>query len=96
MIDANPDSASLPTEYVTVDGIEGKYARVELPDGTTTDWLLSTLPEGVQEGDVLAVSGEGGDFDLAVDRAETKKRKRQAQSKLEALNQVAQKGYITL
>lgn len=42
-------SDSLPTQHVTIDGIEGKHARVELPDGTTADWLLSILPEGVKE-----------------------------------------------
>ena len=40
---------------VIVDGVEGEYARVELPDGTTEDWHLDGLPEGVQEGDIVRV-----------------------------------------
>lgn len=84
----------LPPEHVTIDGIEGKYARIELPDGMTADWLLSTLPEGVKEGDVLVISEEGDRIEL--DHAETKKRQDTAQSKLEALNHNAPSGAIDL
>ena len=77
MTDALSESASLPSEHVAIDGIEGRYARVELPDGTTADWLLSTLPEGDKEGDVLLISGKDGDFDLEIDHAETQRRKQQ-------------------
>ena len=45
--------------HVTVDGIEGKLARVELPDGTTEDWRLSSLPKGVKEGDVVRTRRAG-------------------------------------
>ena len=37
--------------HVTVDGIEGKMARVELPDGTTEDWHLASLPKRVKDGE---------------------------------------------
>lgn len=89
-----PEASSLPPEHVIVDGIEGKYARVELPDGTTADWLLSTLPEGVKEGDVLALKDDGDTIEI--DHAETKRRREQAQTKLEALNKAAPTGEITL
>lgn len=94
MTDVKLEATPLPTEHVTVDGIEGKYARVELPDGTTVDWLLSTLPDGVEEGDVLAVKDDGDTIEI--DHAKTKERREQAQSKLEALNQTAPSGEITL
>ncbi|WP_278911688.1 DUF3006 domain-containing protein [Deinococcus wulumuqiensis] len=71
-------------------------SRIELPDGTTADWLLSTLPKGVKEGDMLLISGEGGDFDLEIDHAETQRRRQQGQTKLEALNQTAPDGEMTL
>lgn len=83
-------------QHVTVDGIEGRYARIELSDGSTEDWLLSTLPEGVKEGDVLAVYEEGGDFDLEIDHHETHQRQKKAEAKLEALNAAAPAGEINL
>lgn len=89
-----PEVPSLPAEHVTIDAIEGKYARLELPDGTTADWLLSSLPDGVQEGDILAVSDEGNCIEI--DHAETQNRKAQAQAKVEALNQAVPSGEITL
>lgn len=94
MTDAKPESTSLPTEHVTVDGIEGKYARVELPDGTTADWLLSTLPEEVKEGDLLTVKDDGETIEI--DHTETRQRRERAQSKLEALNKAGLDGEITL
>lgn len=94
MTDVKHETAPLPTEHVTVDGIEGKHARVELPDGTTADWLLSTLPEGVKEGDVLAIKEDGDSIEI--DQATTKERRQQAQEKLEALNQTAPRREITL
>lgn len=89
-------SESLPIQHVTVDGIEGKYARVELPDGQTEDWLLSTLPEGVKEGDVIALSGEDGDVEVEIDHKETRQRKAKAEEKLETLNVDAPSGEINL
>lgn len=83
-------------QHVTVDGIEGRYARIELPDGSTEDWLVSTLPRGVKEGDVLTVHENGGDFDLELDHAETHRRREKAEARLEALNTDAPAGEINL
>lgn len=82
--------------HVTIDAIEGKYARVELPDGTTEDWSLASLPQDVKEGDVVRVQERGGDFEMEVDHEETKSRRDAAQRKLEALNQATPKGEINL
>lgn len=95
MSDSSPE-APLRTQHVTVDGIEGKYARIELPDGTTEDCLLSALPKGVKEGDVIAISGEGGDFELEVDHKETHQRRAKAEEKLSAVNKDAPTGEINL
>jgi DnaJ-class molecular chaperone len=81
---------------VVVDGIEGKWARVELPDGTTEDWALSSLPKGVKEGDVIRLEVTDGDLDLEIDHAETKRRRQGAQARLDALNGAASDGEITL
>lgn len=71
---------------VTVDSIEGEYARVELPDGTTEDWRLDAMPEGVKEGDVVYVRAAEGQFEMRIDHEETRERRQQAQSKLDTLN----------
>ncbi|GHG39296.1 hypothetical protein [Deinococcus indicus] len=39
--DASDDRMSHPS-FVTVDGLKGRLARVELPDGTTEDWPLAS------------------------------------------------------
>ena len=36
-------SDDLAPSLVTIDGIEGPLARVELPDGSTEDWSLASL-----------------------------------------------------
>lgn len=82
--------------HVTVDGIEGKVARVELPDGTTEDWSLASLPKGVKEGDVVRVHVEDGDLEAEVDHAETRRHREKAQAKLDALNREPPVGEITL
>ncbi len=84
------------TGCVTVDGIEGKWARVELPDGTTEDWALASLPKGVKEGDVIRLEVTDGELDLEIDHAETKRRRQGAQDRLDTLNQTAPDGEITL
>ncbi|WP_022800973.1 DUF3006 domain-containing protein [Deinococcus ficus] len=81
---------------VVVDSIEGQWARVELPDGTTEDWALSTLPKGVQEGDVIQMTVVDGDLELEIDHLETKQRRQGAQARLDTLNQAAPDGEITL
>lgn len=81
---------------VVVDGIEGQWARVELPDGTTEDWALSSLPKGVKEGDVIRLEVTDGDLDLEIDHEETRRRRQGAQARLDALNGAAPDGEITL
>ncbi|GAA5504332.1 hypothetical protein Dxin01_04102 [Deinococcus xinjiangensis] len=81
-----PDSA----ERWIVDGIEdtptGRVARLELPSGKTADLPLQDLPEGLQEGDILAVQ-EGPDGLVArILPAETAQRRASAQAKLDTLN----------
>lgn len=62
---------------IVVETIEGRRVRVELPGGTTIDWPLDSLPDGVREGDVLT---------LQIDHAATHKRRERAQAQLDALN----------
>ncbi len=73
-------------EHVTIDGLEGDKARVELPDGTTIDWDRASLPEGAREGDLIRVTGEGSEQRLEIDHAATQAAQADAQSKLDALN----------
>ncbi|WP_240740829.1 DUF3006 domain-containing protein [Deinococcus sp. Arct2-2] len=77
-------------ERWTVDGIEdtptGRMARVELPSGRTVDILLSSLPDGVQEGDILGIQ-DGPDGAVAhILREETQARHLEAGAELETLN----------
>ena len=81
---------------VTIDGIEGEYARVELPDGTTEDWHLDGLPEGVQEGDIVRVRAAEGTLEMQIDHEETELRRAQAQQRLDAFNAAAPTGEIDL
>lgn len=82
--------------HVTVDGIEGKMVRVELPDGTTEDWHLASLPKGIREGDVVRLDVQGGDVDLEVDHEETDRRHALGQQQLDQLNAQAPKGDLNL
>ncbi|MDV6376390.1 DUF3006 domain-containing protein [Deinococcus arenicola] len=86
----------LGVSRIIVDGIEGKYARVELPDGTTEDWSLANLPRGVKEGDVIHIDVQGGDVEMEVDHAETDRRRTGAQEQLTALNAQAPTGDLDL
>lgn len=81
---------------VTIDGIEGDYARVELPNGTTEDWHVRDLPEGAKEGDVLQVHHAHGRLVIRIDHEETQVRRAQAQQELTALNSAAPAGEIDL
>lgn len=94
--DGVPGDAERLTGHVTVDGIEGQWARVELPDGTTEDWALASLPKGVREGDVIRSEVVDGDLELEIDHAETSRRRQGAQARLDTLNQAAPDGEITL
>lgn len=71
-------------------------ARVELADGTTEDWRLASLPRGVKEGDVVRIHVEGGDVELEIDHAETRRRRTSAQAELLALNAQAPAGDLDL
>ncbi|WP_052195343.1 DUF3006 domain-containing protein [Deinococcus radiopugnans] len=86
----------LGTIHVTIDGIEGQMARVELPDGTTEDWRLASLPKGVREGDVVRIDVQGGDVDLEVDHEETDRRHALGQRTLDGLNTGAPDGDLDL
>lgn len=77
-------------ERWTVDGIEdtptGRMARVELPSGRTVDVLLSSLPSGVQEGDILGIQ-DGPDGAVAhILREETQAQRAEAGAELDARN----------
>lgn len=82
--------------FIIVDGLEGRLARVELPDGTTEDWPLASLPRGVQEGSVVRVKVTEGDLEVEVDYGATQARREQAQRTLIALNAAGPSGEIEL
>lgn len=90
------EHTDLGISYITVDGIEGKMARVELPNGTTEDWRLASLPKGVREGDVVRIDVQGGDVDLEVDHEETDRRHALGQRTLDSLNAGAPDGDLDL
>lgn len=90
------DKDDLGVSYVVIDGIEGHLARVELPDGGTEDWRLSSLPKGVKEGDVIRIDVQGGDVDIKIDHEETDRRHAQGQRQLDALNAATPDGDINL
>lgn len=77
-------------ERWVVDGLEdtprGRVARLELPDGRTTDLPLSVLPDGLKEGDLLAVQEGPDGLSARVLAQETAERQVEAQAKLDALN----------
>ena len=93
----NPAPPSVPPaatvwagERWTVDGIEdtptGRMARVELPSGRTVDVLLSSLPGGVQEGDILGIQ-DGPDGAVAhISKEDTQARRAEAGAELDARN----------
>jgi len=84
------------TGTLIVDAIEGRYARVEREDGARENWTLASLPCGVQEGDVIRLHVEGGDLEMDIDREATRRRRKQAQSQLNALNKADRAGKIDL
>lgn len=61
----------LPPAFVTVDGLDGRLARVALPDGSTAVWPLASLPRGVREGDVVRLTVTAGDLDAEIEPART-------------------------
>ncbi|QFP78567.1 DUF3006 domain-containing protein [Deinococcus sp. AJ005] len=93
---ASEQHEELGISHVTIDGIEGQVVRVELPDGTTQDWRLSSLPKGVREGDVIRIDVQGGDVDIEIDHEETDRRLALGQRQLDSLNAKAPDGDIDL
>ncbi|CAM3558628.1 DUF3006 domain-containing protein [Deinococcus saxicola] len=77
-------------ERWTVDGIEdsprGPLARLERGDGSTFDLPLHLLPEGLREGDLLAVQDGPDGVTVHILVAGTLERHETAQAQLEALN----------
>lgn len=82
-----------------MDGIEagphGQVARVERADGSTIDLPLHRLPEGVREGDVLAVQDGPDGVILRPLPAVTRERRERNQRRLEALNTLPEDGEET-
>lgn len=86
----SPPSEARPPEHWTVDGIEdsprGPLARLERGDGSTFDLPLHLLPEGLREGDLLAVQDGPDGVAVRILVAETLERYEASQAQLEALN----------
>ena len=60
-----------------VDRLEGKYAVCERTDGKMLSLLLSQLPDGIRDGDILTERNGG----YQIDRAATQKRKEDLDAK---------------
>lgn len=60
-----------------VDRLEGKYAVCEQTDGKMISLLLSQLPDGIRDGDVLTERNGG----YQIDPAATRKRKEEMEAK---------------
>lgn len=86
----------LPPACMTVDGLEGTQARVELPDGSTEVWSLASLPKGVQEGEIVRLTVTGGDLDMEIDHARTRAQSAASSDALDALNAGAPSGDVDL
>ncbi len=69
----------LGVSYVIVESIEGHLVHVVLSDGTAADWRLSSLPKGVQEGDIVLIDVQSGDVEMEVGHRETERRRAQRQ-----------------
>ncbi|WP_189073409.1 DUF3006 domain-containing protein [Deinococcus sedimenti] len=85
------DRPADPTpERWTVDAIEdtprGPVARLERPDGETVDVPARHLPDGVREGDLLAVQDGPDGVIFRTLPEETQERREHAQAQLDALN----------
>ena len=50
-------------EHIYILGINEDAALVRLPDTSEEVWSLASLPEGVRQGDRVAVRVEGGDLE---------------------------------
>lgn len=74
---------------VTVDRIEGTWARLEAPDGTTFDVPQSLIPNGVDEGDTL-------DWQVTPNENAAAERRRQLEARLRGLTEEDDGGDIDL
>ena len=84
------------TGTLIVGAIEGRYVRVEREDGTFEDWILASLPCGVEEGDIIRLHVEGRDLEMHIDHATTQARRTQAQAQMNVMNRDAPTGEIEL
>ncbi len=71
------------------DSPRGPLVRLEREDGSTFDLPLRLLPEGLREGDLLAVQDGPDGVTVRILVAETMQRHESAQAQLEALNNAA-------
>lgn len=53
-------------EVVLVLDVDGQTALVRLPDASEEPWSLASLPRGVQPGDRVGVTVEGGDLEMVL------------------------------
>ena len=73
--------------YIVVDRILESFALCEVEENVYQRILLDRLPEGVKEGDVLAVEGDLNEETavFSVDAEETRRRRERAEKLLEKL-----------
>ena len=73
--------------YIVIDRIEEEIAVCEIDEEVYRHIPLCELPKGVQEGDVLSVTGVLGDANavIVIDREETQRRRIAAKALLEKL-----------
>jgi hypothetical protein len=91
--------AELPRHWV-IDRIEGEWAVIDRPDGTSFDLPRWMLPDGCREGDVLRVAvgrdGAAATWRIERDEAETARRLEKARRELEELRRRDPGGDIKL
>lgn len=59
-VDSESAMTSADMEVIVVLGVTGQTARVRLPDTSEEQWLITSLLQGVQPGDRVGITGEGG------------------------------------
>lgn len=89
-------SDDLPPAFVTVDGLDGRVARVHLPDGAVAVWSLASLPRSVREGDVVRLTVTAGDLDVEIDPARTREGQADARGARGARNATGPTGGVGL
>ncbi len=92
---SDPAQTEPPAERWIVDGLEttprGPVARLERPDGRTVVLPLTQLPDGVKEGDVLALHDGPDGARLLPLPGETAARRAAAQATLDTLNEAGRR-----